>query len=1835
MMNLYLNSNLVQSTSYSATAPNWSVRLGLRLGSITSIRLMEGFYCLDDVIDEFTVAGPIKTPPVVAMTAPANGSYVNGGTITVAANATDTVGVTGVQFMLDGANLGAVVTGAGPAYSISWNTTGVANGAHTLSAVATDTAGNTATSSVSVTMDNTPPAVSMTAPANGSYVNGGTVTATASTTDSVGVTGVQFMLDGANLGAVVTGAGPAYSVSWNTAGISIGPHTLSAVATDAAGNSATTSISVTMDTIAPTVSITAPANGTAINGGTITVTANATDGVGVTGVQFKLDGSNLGAVVTGAGPIYSVSWNATGVSSGPHTLSAVATDTAGNVGASSVSVTIATTAPAISITTPANGAYVNGGTITVTANATDSVGVTGVQFELDGVNLGAAVTGAGPTYSISWNTAAVTNGSHTLSAVATDAAGNTATASIPVTMNNTPPTVSMTSPASGSFVNGGTITVTANATDSVGVTGVQFKLDGTNLGAVITGAGPSYNLTWNTSGVANGPHTLSAVATDAAGNSSTATVPVTMDSTPPAVSITAPVSPAYVNGGIITVTATATDGVGVTGVQFELDGANLGAVITGAGPVYSVSWNAAGIASGPHTLSVVATDAAGNSSTATVPVTMDTTPPAVSITAPVSPAYVNGGIITVTATATDSVGVTGVQFELDGANLGGIVAGTGPMYSVSWNTAGIASGPHTLSAVAADTAKNTAASSVSVIMDTTLPTVSLTAPTAGSSVNGTVTITADASANAGISGVQFALDGVNLGSVVTGGGPSYSYSWNTLTAANGSHILSAVAMDLAGNTAASGSISVTVNNLLLQMHLDQTEVSGVTNGSVVTPSIAPAGFTGTVVANGTGSVNFTPAQTGDGVYFLNCCVNSNNAYYKFTGSTVGDIFNTSEGQIAFYLKSRYSFAERSANASGMRYAFDVTDGNGNHLFYFLTQVQGGLLFFNYGIAGTLQSTYLQPGTEDATFGNGVILQVQMTWSAGVMNLYLNGNLAQSTPSANTAPNWTSSSVFDLGAFENQTFGGFNTSDDVIDEFTVAGPIKTPPVVAMTAPANGSYVNGGTITVAANATDTVGVTGVQFMLDGANLGAVVTGAGPAYSISWNTTGVANGAHTLSAVATDTAGNTATSSVSVTMDNTPPAVSMTAPANGSYVNGGTVTATASTTDSVGVTGVQFMLDGANLGAVVTGAGPAYSVSWNTAGISIGPHTLSAVATDAAGNSATTSISVTMDTIAPTVSITAPANGTAINGGTITVTANATDGVGVTGVQFKLDGSNLGAVVTGAGPIYSVSWNATGVSSGPHTLSAVATDTAGNVGASSVSVTIATTAPAISITTPANGAYVNGGTITVTANATDSVGVTGVQFELDGVNLGAAVTGAGPTYSISWNTAAVTNGSHTLSAVATDAAGNTATASIPVTMNNTPPTVSMTSPASGSFVNGGTITVTANATDSVGVTGVQFKLDGTNLGAVITGAGPSYNLTWNTSGVANGPHTLSAVATDAAGNSSTATVPVTMDSTPPAVSITAPVSPAYVNGGIITVTATATDGVGVTGVQFELDGANLGAVITGAGPVYSVSWNAAGIASGPHTLSAVAADTAKNTAASSVSVIMDTTPPTVSLTAPTTGSSVNGTVTITANASDNAGINGVQFALDGVNLGSAVTGGGPSYSYSWNTLTAANGSHTLSAVAMDLAGNTAASASISVTVYNPPVGLIGYWNFDEGSGTIVHDSSGSGYNGTVNGALWIAGEINGALSFNGGAAYVVTPNIALGSAFSVSAWVNPAVTTQLGYGRILETQYNGGLYLGVNSSGTKYKFIVNTAPGPRAAVGWGTGARREEQSRPDGIW
>jgi len=177
-----------------------------------------------------------------------------------------------------------------------------------------------------------------------------------------------------------------------------------------------------------------------------------------------------------------------------------------------------TPSPTVSIIAPASGATVSG-VIGVSAPAKGVAGVAGVQFTLDGSYLGAEALA--PPYAISWNTALSSNGTHALGAVARDAQGNMGVApSVSVTVLNdtAPPSVSITAPVSGATV-AGTITVAASATDDVRVAAVQFKLDGANLGAEVTTA--PYAISWNTASVPNGVHTLTAVAHDAAGNTST------------------------------------------------------------------------------------------------------------------------------------------------------------------------------------------------------------------------------------------------------------------------------------------------------------------------------------------------------------------------------------------------------------------------------------------------------------------------------------------------------------------------------------------------------------------------------------------------------------------------------------------------------------------------------------------------------------------------------------------------------------------------------------------------------------------------------------------------------------------------------------------------------------------------------------------------------------------------------------------------------------------------------------------------------------------------------------------------------------------------------------------------------------------------------------------------------------------------------------------------------------------------------------------------------------------------------------------------------------------
>jgi hypothetical protein len=173
-------------------------------------------------------------------------------------------------------------------------------------------------------------------------------------------------------------------------------------------------------------------------------------------------------------------------------------------------------------------------------------------------------------------------------------------------------------------------------------------------------------------------------------------------------------------------------------------------------------------------------------------------------------------------------------------------------------------------------------------------------------------------------------------------------------------------------------------------------------------------------------------------------------------------------------------------------------------------------------------------------------------------------------------------------------------------------------------------------------------------------------------------------------------------------------------------------------------------------------------------------------------------------------------------------------------------------------------------------------------------------------------------------------------------------------------------------------------------------------------------------------------------------------------------------------------------------------------------------------------------------------------------------------------DTTPPTVSMISPAAGATVSGTVAVAANATDNVAVASVQFVLDGANYGVPLTAA--PYSFSWNSATVANGTHTWAAIARDTSGNTTTSAADSFTVSNTSLpGLVASYGLDEGSGTTVSDSSTNKNNGTVTNATWTTGYFGNALKFTGaGNSYVTVadaPSLDLTGGLTLEAWVNPS--------------------------------------------------------------
>ncbi len=370
-----------------------------------------------------------------------------------------------------------------------------------------------------------------------------------------------------------------------------------------------------------------------------------------------------------------------------------------------------------------------------------------------------------------------------------------------------------------------------------------------------------------------------------------------------------------------------------------------------------------------------------------------------------------------------------------------------------------------------------------------------------------------------------------------------------------------------------------------------------------------------------------------------------------------------------------------------------------------------------------------------------------------------------------------------------------------------------------------------------------------------------------------------------------------------------------------------------------------------------------------------------------------------------------------------------------------------------------------------------------------------PTVSITAPLNGDSVAiGSTVSVVASASAPAGtVQSVEFFVNGASLG-VVTSA--PYSVQWTPTVAA--SYTLSALVIDSFGNrgvssTISVSVSTASPNTP-TVSISSPSAGSVLPVNTaMTLAAVASDSDGtIASVDFLANGQVIG---TDATFPYSVAWTPS--ATGSFSLTAEATDDGGNSSlSAAVVVTVTGGgAPNVSLTAPSSGAsYVVGTTIPLAATAAavSPASITSVRFLSNGMPIG---SDSVEPYTGSWTP--VASGTYALTAEATDSLGNisTSAATTVVIAANGAPTVALTAPSSGASLQqGTpVTLTASALDSDGlVSSVVFLVNGVQVGSV---GALPYVAQWTP--PGPGTYSIVARAIDNSGNVTDSAARSVSV------------------------------------------------------------------------------------------------------------------------------------------
>ena len=1395
--------------------------------------------------------------------------------------------------------------------STTLDLSGVVDGIYHLTVSATDAAGNTSgDTTIAYTLDTAAPGAPSVTPA-GAVSNNAKPTFTVSDPDAASYT---CTID-APAPAVLTQCGTSTKIDFT--GVVDGTYHLTVSATDAAGNtSADTTVAYTLDTVAGTPVVVPPASPTKVVAPVVDI-SDPESGVTFTCV---LTGPGGGApLFTGACPANGIFDTSAGTD-GTYTLVVTAHDGAGNTSNATVTWDRDTAAPPAPIVS-APPALTNSNTVTLTISDGDATAHLSCQLtDPDGNPVGNATCPSGGSF----DTSGHPDGTYTLTVTATDPAGNKSqTTTVAWVLDTTPPPAPSATGAPGLTKS---TSVTLSISDAQSDATLTCQLVGPGGGTVSSGACPA-NGKFDTTGHGDGLYTLAVTATDPAGNTSTTTVSWTRDTTPPAQpNVQTPSSPSNDQSPSFTVTDSDT----VASWQCDVSGPSSASATT-CGPTTTL--NLTGVADGTYTVSVIAIDAAGNSSLAgTATYELDTTPPpAPSVSAP--PALTKSRSVTVTINDAE----TGVTLTCEVTDpLGHVVSSTTcPANGTFATPAGHPDGTYTLVVTAADAAGNTSSTTVTWVLDTTPPPAPTVSTPAGLTKSTSVTLTISDSE----SGVTFTCSFTGPGGAVLSSGACPAGGvFDTGSGADGVYTVTVTATDPAGNTS-STTVSWTQDTTPpaqpnvrapVSPSNDRSPSFAVTDADTVTSWQCDVTGPSTVTVSSCGpttTVNLTGAA--DGTYTVSVIAIDAAGNPSSAGTATYELDTTPPPAPTVSappaLTNSPSVTITSSDAeSGVTLTCRLTDPQGHVVNASACPANGA-----YNASGHPDGTYTLVVTAADAAGN--TSSTTVTWVLDTtpppapsvsapptltnsMSVTLTISDAQSDATLTCAlvgPGGGTVSTGPCpagGAFDTTGHGdgvytltvtatdpAGNSSTTTVSWTRDTTPPAQPSVQAPTSPAR-SRAPSFTVTDADTvATWQCSVTGPSTV--------TVSSCGPTTTL--NLTGGADGTYTVSVTAVDAAGNPSTAGTATyELDTTPPpAPTVSAPP--ALTKSPTVTLTIS--DSEADATVTCVLTAPGGATVLSGLCPA---TFDTTGYGDGTYTLVVTATDPSGNASTATVSWVRDTIPPpTPTVTAPTSPSKVTSPSFTVADTES------GVTYTCSVTGPGSATASCGATTTLNLSGDGT----YTLTVTATDAAGNVSpAGSATYLLDTTAPTAPVVTtgasPAQGRH-----ISFSISGIENAGI--LTCTLSGPTGASVSVPQSCSSSVPLDLSGQPDGAYTLSVTVTDAAGNISNVGAATyTLDTTPPLPpGVSAPASPGNDRTPTFGISGETGATLTCTVARYFQE---VSSGVCAADGTIDL----SGYDDGDFQITVVATDAAGNvSGETTVSYTLDTTPPdAPVLTEPASP-----------------------------------------------------------------------------------------------------------------------------------------------------------------------------------------------------------------------------------------------------------------------------------------------------------------------